>query len=108
MKHLTTETFDQEIANAKLPIVVDFWAEWCPPCKKLNTLLPMLSDKLNGIAEIVKVDIDDNITIAERYSIKSIPTLMIFANGQVLGSFNPSGTTDAIADTIKSAINNNK
>ena len=104
MKHLTTENFDQEIANAKLPIVVDFWAEWCPPCKRLNTMLPMLSDKLNGIAEIVKVDIDNNISLAERYSVKSIPTLMIFNNGQFIGAFNPSGTTDAIAETIKAAL----
>lgn len=104
MMILTTENFDNEIKNAELPVVVDFWAEWCGPCKRLEPILPLVSDKLNGIATIAKVNIDDNMSIAERYSIKSIPTLMIFNKGEFIGAFIPSGTSKDIAETIVTTI----
>jgi thioredoxin 1 len=107
MKQLTSDKFIQEITNAGLPTVVDFWATWCPPCMRLNDMLPMLSDKLNQVAEIAKVDIDANQDLAEKYNIKSIPTFIIFMpNGEVIDAFNPSGTTTAIADRIIFAIDN--
>lgn len=107
MKQLTSDKFIQEITNTTLPTVVDFWATWCPPCMRLNGMLPMLSDKLNQVAEIAKVDIDANHDLADKYNIKSIPTFIIFMpNGEAIDAFNPSGTTTAIADRIINAIDN--
>jgi thioredoxin 1 len=107
MKHITTDTFTEVISSNTMPTVVDFWATWCPPCMRLNDMLPMLSDKLNQVAEIAKVDIDANQDLANRYNIKSIPTFIIFMpNGEAIDAFNPSGTTTAIADRIIFAIDN--
>ena len=84
LKNLNTETFDTEISGAKTPVLVDFWAEWCGPCKTLTPILEELSTEMNGKIEIMKVNLDENQDLAMKYSIRSIPTLLLFDKGELL------------------------
>ncbi len=84
LKNLNTETFDTEISGAKTPVLVDFWAEWCGPCKTLTPILEELSAEMNGKIEIMKVNLDENQDLAMKYSIRSIPTLLLFKKGELL------------------------
>lgn len=84
--HVSDDTFDKEVLQAEGPVVVDFWAEWCGPCKMIGPLLEELSNELEGQVKIVKVNVDDNPKVAMKYGIRGIPTLLIFKNGQVAAS----------------------
>ena len=84
LKNLNTETFDTEISGAKTPVLVDFWAEWCGPCKTLTPILEELSAEMNGKIEIMKVNLDENQDLAMKFSIRSIPTLLLFKKGELL------------------------
>lgn len=79
---LTSDTFDQTIANSSQPVLVDFWAEWCGPCKMLAPIVDQLAAEQAGKAVIAKVDIDAHPDLAERFGIRAIPTLIVFKNGQ--------------------------
>lgn len=79
---LTSETFDQVIGNAGKPVLVDFWAEWCGPCKMLAPILDQIAEQQDGAATIAKVDIDAHPELAERFGIRAIPTLIVFKDGQ--------------------------
>ena len=80
---LTNQTFDQSINNSDVPALVDFWAPWCAPCRALGPILEQLSEKLDGKAKIYKVNVDENPELAERYGIRSIPTVMAFKSGKL-------------------------
>lgn len=77
-------TFETEVVQSEKPVVVDFWAEWCSPCKRIAPMLEELATEFDGRAKIVKVDIDANRELAERFRIQSIPTLLFFKGGQVV------------------------
>ena len=79
---LTNATFDEEIGAATEPIVVDFWAEWCGPCKMIAPILDELSQEQSGKLRIAKLNVDDNPDIARRFDVMSIPTLIVFQDGQ--------------------------
>ena len=76
-------TFDSEVLKAQEPVVVDFWAEWCGPCRMIAPALVEIAGTLNGKVKIVKLNVDENPQTAAKYGIQSIPTLMIFKNGQM-------------------------
>src|SRR6202011_944520 len=80
---VTDKTFDQDVLKASGPVVVDFWAEWCGPCKMIAPALDELSGSMQGKVKIVKLNIDENPTTTTKYGIMSIPTLMIFKNGEL-------------------------
>ena len=79
---LTDTTFDEEIATADVPVVVDFWAEWCGPCKMIAPILSEVATEQGEKLKVVKVNVDDSPDIARRFDIMSIPTLIVFKDGQ--------------------------
>lgn len=76
------ETFNELISSSDVPVIVDFFAEWCGPCKTMSPILKQVKDMQGDKVRIVKVDVDKNNTLAMQYSIQSVPTLMIFKNGK--------------------------
>jgi thioredoxin 1 len=79
----TDATFENDVLKASGPVVVDFWAEWCGPCRMIAPALEEISNSLNGKVKIVKLNVDENPGTAAKYGIMSIPTLMLFKNGQL-------------------------
>jgi len=83
ISHLTDETFEEEVLKSNIPVLVDYWAEWCGPCKMIAPILDSLTDEYAGKLKISKLNIDDNQKTPLKYSVRGIPTLMIFKNGNV-------------------------
>ena len=84
---VTDASFAEEVLNSDQPVLVDFWAEWCAPCRALGPIVESLSADYEGRAKIAKVDIDSNQQIAMQFGIRSIPTVMLFDKGQVVDTF---------------------
>jgi thioredoxin 1 len=81
---LTEQNFSQEVLNSAAPILVDFWAEWCGPCKMIAPALDELADEYAGRLRIGKVNIDEHQSLAAQYNVRAIPTLLLFKQGQVV------------------------
>ncbi len=81
--HVTDADFDQHVLQSEEPVLVDFWAQWCGPCKMIAPALDELAETYAGRAKVVKVDIDQNRAVAMKYHVRSIPMLLLFKNGQV-------------------------
>ena len=79
---LSDATFDESVGGAETPIVVDFWAEWCGPCKMIAPALEEIASEQSGRIRIAKLNVDDNPDTARRYDVMSIPTLLVFQNGE--------------------------
>ncbi len=80
---VTDKTFEAEVLNSKEPVVVDFFAEWCGPCKAMAPALDQVSKEMAGKVKIVKIDVDQNPEITQKYRIQAMPTLMLFKDGKV-------------------------
>ena len=101
---ITSENFDKEVLDADKITVVDFYADWCGPCKMMAPIMEAVAKELGETAVVGKVNIDDNQNLALKYQIMTIPTIAIFKNGEIVESF--IGVTDK--DEILNAVNNKK
>ena len=84
IKNCNENDFESEVLKSNLPVIVDFWAEWCGPCKMLTPILEELSNEMKNEINVVKVNLDNNQDLAMKYSIRSIPTLLLFKEGNLV------------------------
>lgn len=99
---VTDETFDAEVKNSSVPVVVDFWAEWCGPCKQMAPHLDAVADELSGKVTVAKINVDENPMSASKYGVRGLPTLMLFKGGKMvdsqLGAMSKQRITEWIAE----------
>lgn len=82
--NVTDDNFESEVLNAEEPVMVDFWAEWCGPCKALSPIVDEVANEVAGKMKIVKVNIDENPNAPTKYGVRGIPTLMVFKGGELV------------------------
>ena len=80
---LTDATFDENVKSSDVPVLVDFWAEWCGPCKMITPVLEEIAEEQEGKVRIAKLNVDDNLDVTRRYEVLSIPTLILFKDGEM-------------------------
>ena len=100
---VTAASFDAEVLAADVPVVVDFTAEWCPPCHAIAPFLEAISDEFAGRVKIAKLDVDLHPGISARYGVRSMPTLMVFKNGEPVAMQVGAAPKSRLSDWIKSA-----
>jgi thioredoxin 1 len=102
--NVTDDSFDDEVLKAELPVLVDFWAEWCGPCKMITPLLEAVAEEYDGKVKVVKVNIDDNQNTPQKYGVRGIPTLLLVKGGNVagtkVGALSKSQLTDFLGDHL--------
>jgi len=101
---VTDASFETEVLNSDSPVVVDFWAEWCGPCKMIAPALEEISNEMDGQVKITKLNIDENQDMAMKYGVRSIPMLILFKNGEPMATQIGAAPKGKLSDWIKSAL----
>lgn len=101
---VTDATFNAEVRQSDLPVVVDFWAEWCGPCKQIGPALEELSTELDGKVKIVKVNVDENPSSPAELGVRGIPALFLFKGGEVVSNKTGAAPKAALQDWIETSI----
>ena len=102
----SNDEFEREVVKANLPVVVDFWAEWCGPCRAIARVLQEIADEKNGAVKIVKVNVDENPDLAQRFEIRSIPTMLFYKNGIVADVLMGASPKQTIIDKLDAISGN--
>jgi thioredoxin 1 len=102
---VTETNFDQEVKNSDVPVLVDFWAPWCGPCKALSPVIDELAQDYQGKVKIVKVNTDENVGLAQQYRISGIPCLLIFKNGQQVEQLTGNQRKSVLVEMLNKHLN---
>lgn len=100
----TNDNFEQEVLKAETPVLVDFWAEWCGPCKMIAPVVDELAGEFSGKLKVGKVNVDNNQQVAATYGIRSIPTLLLFKAGEVVNQMVGVQPKEKIVEAINKAL----
>ena len=100
----TDDNFEQEVLNSDVPVLVDFWAEWCQPCRMLAPTIDQIADEYNGRAKVGKVDTDSNREVSMKFGISAIPTVFLFHNGEIVNKFVGLTQKDEFAQAIDTLL----
>ena len=103
-KQVTDDNFENEVLKSEKPVLVDFWAEWCGPCKQIGPSLEELSEELGGKVKIVKVDVDTNPNSAAKMGVRGIPALFVIKDGQVVANMAGAKPKAALKSWIEESI----
>ena len=98
---VTDDDFDGVVGGSDVPVVVDFWAEWCGPCKQMSPHLEAVAQEMEGKVKVAKINVDENPMTGSKYGVRGMPTLMIFKDGKVAATHLGAMSKQAIADWIK-------
>ena len=101
---LTSTEFESEVSQSDVPVLIDFWAEWCGPCKSITPHIEQISKEYEGKAKVFKVDVDSESELAMRFGVMSIPTLLIFKSGEVVDRIVGAVPKEQIASGLDRAI----
>ena len=101
---VTSENFDEKVINSDLPVIVDFWAEWCGPCKMLTPTIEKIAEDFKGRAIVAKVNVDNDASLAANYNVRGIPNILIFNSGKVQESLVGNVPEKQITDILNKLI----
>ena len=103
-KAVTDKTFEADVLKSETPVLVDFWAEWCGPCKMIGPILEQVADEMKGQITIAKINIDENPMAPTKYGIRSIPTMIMFKGGEPVATKVGAAPKAALTDWIKGQL----
>ena len=98
---VTDDSFKSDVLDSEMPVLVDFWAEWCGPCKQIGPALEQISDEMGDTVKVAKVNIDENPDTPGKFHVRGIPTLMIFKGGQVVATRVGAATEGMLSDWVE-------